>query len=121
MDISFNDKKTYLFVSCTGKWEPSAVSETLKSIRDHATQLSRNLILVDWRGVEKPESEFYRYLAGQDVAEILKPFKTAALYPKELRTKFTENTAVNRGARFLVFSDEESALDWLLDRNLKIE
>jgi hypothetical protein len=114
MKIKFCEKDPHLDVICEGAWESGAVTEMLISIKEHATQTSHNLILLNCFKVSAPIYEFDRFLAGKDVAEILgHRFKLAVLYPKNLINKFAENVAVNRGARFFVSFDEDEALEWL--------
>ena len=115
MDISFRDEGTYLFAAVGGEWEATAVAEVAGRLRDRATAASRTRILVDAFHLSRPKTEFDQFLTGKIVAELLKPpFKIAVIYPEELVTRFTENTAVNRGANYFVCSDEEEALQWLL-------
>jgi hypothetical protein len=56
-----------------------------------------------------------RFYSGKDIADILRPpLKVAAFAKEELINHFAENVAINRGAIFAVFTDEDAALRWLL-------
>lgn len=55
-------------------------------------------------------------MTGEYLAKVFHPlFKVAAFANPVYIIKFTENTAVNRGAIFQVFSDEQSAIQWLME------
>lgn len=95
-----------------------SVRECFVAIRERATQIENTLILIDAFGLSAPKREFDRFLVGEAIAELLpQPMKVAALSRAELINKFAENTAVNRGARFLVCSNEDEALQWLLEES----
>ncbi|MGK7885992.1 MAG: hypothetical protein AB4057_15385 [Crocosphaera sp.] len=114
MKIKFDEEQGYLAVICEGIWDPVVVKELLVSIREQGIKKSKKLILLDWFNVSLPEREFYRFLAGEDVANILHyDFKLAVLYPKNFINKFAENVAVNRGANVFVCSNKNEALEWL--------
>lgn len=118
MDVSFREEDTHLVVRCRGEWEPAITKEIIRRIRNKAEQTSNTRIFVDCLDVAAPSKEFHRYLAGIYIAKMLPPpFKTAVLYRKELITKFSEDVAVNRGGSLFVCSNEEEALDWLLNAN----
>ena len=73
-------------------------------------------ILFDLTKWSKPDSEMTRFYTGKYLAETLAyHFKTAAFTQPEAINKFGENTAVNRGARFRIFTDETSAIKWLME------
>lgn len=114
IEVGFLDMKTYLRVSCHGVWDPASVSETMLRIKAETRQTGHARVLLDWRGIEPPAREFYRYLAGEDIAAWVPSLRMAALYHSALINKFAENVAVNRGASFRVFGREEEALRWLL-------
>ena len=114
MNTKFREEEAHLLVTCEGAWKLGAVTELLMSMKERAIQTSHNRILLNWFNVSAPEKEFHRFLAGVDVAEIMRHhFKLAVLYPKHLINKFAENVAVNRGANFFVFFDEDEAIEWL--------
>lgn len=116
IDVTFQEKNNYLSAVIDGEFDPTAVHEILIQIRDRAQQTGFNRILVDAFALSAPSTDFFRYLVGISVAELLpRPFKVAALYEAKLINKFAENTAVNRGANFQVCGNCDEALGWLLD------
>lgn len=116
IEIVFTVLDTHLQVTCCGEWVPAAVTDALERIRDKALQISQPLVLLDWRNVSAPKTEFHRFLAGKAVAELLPPpLRVAAVYHAELITGFAEDTAVNRGTKIFVCDRESDALRWLLD------
>lgn len=61
------------------------------------------------------QKEFTRFLSGQEMARIWgHSLKVAAVWKAELINKFAENVAVNRGACFAVFSDQNADREWLM-------
>jgi hypothetical protein len=88
----------------------------MTAVRDEARQAGLMRILVDALEIAPPSHEFDRFWFGSAVAEFFpaREFKVALLFRPELINKFGEDTAVNRGARFLVIGAEELALEWLM-------
>lgn len=116
IEIKFRGGGEYLRASCRGMWEPDSVSDALQRIREQAVRMNQRHILIDWRSVSPPKTEFYRYLIGERIAALLaNPLKVVALCKDEKVNKFAENTAVNRGANFRVVATEWEALQWLLE------
>ena len=114
VNISFRNEGTHLVAVCEGVWESAATTDIILRVRDEARRTSQTKILADWRNVSAPRIELDRYLVGESVAKVLSfHFKVAALYPKNLINKLAENTAVNRGGRLFVCSDEDEAYRWL--------
>jgi len=73
-------------------------------------------ILVNGLELAHPRTELDRFWLGKNIADVFEHrFKIAALVQTELITNATENTAVNRVARFFVTDDEELALRWLVE------
>jgi hypothetical protein len=63
---------------------------------------------------ENHPSIIERYEMGVEIARIWGPrIRAVAVANKNLINYLTENTAVNRGARFKVVSDMENGLAWL--------
>ena len=112
--VVFEPENGYLRVRVRGRYPSGSYSELLRGVLDETNRLRLNKILVDCRDVAAPESEVDRFKLGVAIADLFgQRFKIAILYPPELINKFTEDTAVNRGADVLVVGEEASALDWL--------
>lgn len=113
--MSLVEYKHYLAVTVTGTLEEKAAKPVLLEIRNQALELDKTRILIDARDVSMPVTEFDRYLVGMLFVDLFgSPFRVAVLYRAELINKFTEDTAVGRGAALLVCADEDEALRWLL-------
>ena len=110
-------KAGYLFIKVTGSWTIETAKEVIEKSKNEATARGYNRILLDLREWLKPTDEIVRFLSGQYLAKTLRsPFKIAAYAAPKAINKFGENTAVNRGAYFRIFPDEDSAIIWLLEK-----
>ncbi|MEB3310682.1 MAG: hypothetical protein VKJ02_10650 [Snowella sp.] len=111
----FEDKNSYLRVSCRGQWNSDLVLENLLEIKKEAGQTNHTRILLDCLEIGPPRFERDRIAVGQDIAYILKsPLKVAALYPAKFTNRVAEKIAINRGVIYRVFAEESEALAWLL-------
>ena len=116
LEVSFQEERRHLVATVCGRWEPAAITEGLTLIRDKARQTAHSRILIDAYNLSPPRADFYRFLAGQDLAALFPlPLKVAVLCQEQWITKFAENVAVNRGAQVLVCTDKAAALGWLLE------
>jgi hypothetical protein len=99
----------------SGPWDNERMLATLREVRRLGTEQGVNRVLFDCGGIAPPRSEFVRFQTGVAFAEVLGPrFRSAAVVPAAMITRFTEDVAVNRGARLLVTDDHEAARLWLL-------
>ena len=113
--ITYLDKKEYLLIIIESRWTPEIAEQVLKEIKHEAEALKMDRLFFDVRKLELPGSESTRFLTGEFIADMLRPpIKVAALGKPEAINRFVENTAVNRGANFKVFSDEQKAINWLM-------
>jgi hypothetical protein len=119
LDLSFKEGDGHLIVRVAGEGTPDSVKLAIKDIAHAAQQRGFTRVLVDARNLSAPKTGFYRFLAGEEIARVWRDLKAAILYPEELIDKFTENTAVNRGAVVIVLSDLDEALRWLMDSSTK--
>ncbi len=107
----------YLLVEVRGEWTEAATQQALYAIKAEADRLGSQRLLLDLRGLSRPATEMVRFWSGRYLAQILPyPFKVAAFAKPELINKFGETVAVNRGAWFQVFPDEQRAVQWLTER-----
>jgi len=113
-EISFQVYADYLQVTLTGAYPVER--ELLETLRDEAQRVNRENILVNAFGLASPRTEIDRFWLGKTIADVFTHrFKIAALVRHEFISSAAENTAVNRGARFFVTSDEKTALRWLIE------
>jgi hypothetical protein len=112
--VSYEARGQYLLAHISGPYDPVDARDALKQVREQAVQTGFTRILLDAMTVSAASSEIDRYSMGEAFAALLPPpFKVAVLYAT-ITDKFTENTAVLRGANMLVCSDKVEALAWLL-------
>lgn len=114
IELKFKKLEAYLFVEAGGPFTNSSVKQAIKAVRDKADALECTRILIDARKVSEPDGQLTRYYTGEYFAEFLpQPFKVALIKRHDDTDRFTETVAVNRGANYWVFSDEETAIQWL--------
>jgi hypothetical protein len=114
--ITFKDKSEYLSVIISGPWDIRILEEYVLEIRQRLDKLGYKRVLIDNQELIHPgESSFDRYQIGVIIATEWGPYIKAAVMTKpENISRYTETTAINRGANFAVFSDLEAAKKWLL-------
>ena len=109
-------KPGYLLVIVSGLLTDTDAVLKLNEMRDEAEARNINRLLLDLRAMQMPPSEFTRYVSGEHLAKVLRPpIKVAAFAKPEIINHFAENTAVNRGAWFKIFTEETQAIEWLLE------
>ncbi|MGD0584611.1 MAG: hypothetical protein ABSA86_02395 [Oryzomonas sp.] len=114
IEVQFHIHPEYLLVKMCGEWTTPAMRQALNEIKTEADHQGFKHLLFDMCELSRPDSEMTRFWSGEYVAQVLPPpFKVAVFANPELVNKFGEDTAVNRGAIFKVFSDEQEALRWL--------
>jgi hypothetical protein len=109
-------KSGYLLVKVLVPWTERNAKRVIDEAQDEATKRGHVRLLFDLSNWSAPDREYTRFSSGLHLAKVLgRPFKLAAFGPSEAINKFGENTAVNRGAHFRIFSDQQSALHWLME------
>lgn len=112
----FSIRDGYLVVKVPAPWTIQTAQQVIDETRREAERQSIARVLFDLTQWAKPDTEFTRFRSGEYLAKVLPPpFKIAAYGNANAITKFGENTAVNRGAWFRVFPDEEAAIRWLVE------
>lgn len=110
------DKSGYLLVKVLVSWTEANATRVIDEAHDEATKRGHVRLLFDLRNWLAPDKESTRFFSGLHLAKALHPpFKVAAFCFPEAINRFGEDTAVNRGALFRIFSDEQSALHWLME------
>jgi hypothetical protein len=115
IEVHYHDRPGYLYVEAKGQWVLEDARQQIEKAREEADRRGCTRVLVDARELSAPNSELTRFYTGVHIAKVWRrPFKLASLARPEVINKFAENVAVNRGAHYAVFADEQAALDWLL-------
>jgi hypothetical protein len=105
----------YVRITAEPPWTTGNALAIIERAKEEARRIDIQRILFDVRRWERPATEMVRYDTGVHLAKLLaSPYRVAALGQKEHVNYFAEDVAVNRGASFRVFTDEMSALEWLL-------
>ena len=109
------DEEGFLSVRVLAPWTADHAKGIIDQAKKEAVAKGYNRIFVDVTNWTKPDTELTRFLSGEYLAgQLGRPFRVVALANAEGINRFAENTAVNRGADFRVFSDRPSAMEWLL-------
>src|SRR5262245_8165936 len=118
MDVLFDDEPGFLRVRLKGLWVIPKKSPLTKPILDECKARKRDLLLIDFTGVEnKRLSLVERFRLGMSALDFAgKLRRIAAIGRPELvdRQRFGEMVARNRGINIRVFTNAEEATRWLL-------
>jgi len=118
LEVNYEDGPDYLIIYARGEWLINDVRREMKAAREEADRRGQKRLLLDMRELLPPRTEMIRFESAELLAKLFgPPFKVAALGRAENITGFGETVAVNRGAHFAVFSDEEAAHDWLIQKS----
>jgi len=114
LTVEHEIRERFLWVGLGGGWDLDAVFAMIDMIR-WETELNRlGAAFLDFRGVGGAIPDLDRFFAGERVALVLGGnVRLAVVGRAEMINKLGENTAVNRGARILVTSDESEAFAFL--------
>lgn len=115
IDLSYQETDDYLSVSIIGEWTSDDTTRVIDEIAREARARHHTRIFIDARLLSKSRNDYDRYIAGEHIAKAWRHLKVAILARAEMINKFTENTAVNRGADIIVLSDIHQALSWLME------
>jgi len=105
----------YLRVKVLTPWTFRAAKQVIDGAKESAIAQGHNYILFDLTPWADVDTGMTRFLSGEYLAQQFSPrFKMAAFTVPEAIDRFGENAAVNRGARFRIFDNEQDAIAWLL-------
>lgn len=114
LSIVYRKTEKYLAVKITGKWLTDDIFKAIEDIKKEADRQEVTHILLDLEELSHPDSEITRFLSGEKIASVFSySYKIAGYSQKEKINRFAENVAVNRGARFQMFTSEMDAVSWL--------
>lgn len=118
LDISVEHRTGYLAVAARGPWDLSRVKDHMIKVQKASEEAGLSRVLIDFRMMDPPSQQIDRFHAGVHAAAVWKPpMRVAGIWFWENIDRFAEDTAVNRGAVFRMFTDEPRALAWLLDED----
>ena len=122
INIQNNARPEYLLATMTGPWTVPAARRALDAVRLEADRQAQKHVLLDLRGLSKPESDMVRIASGEYLAELFgPPFKVAAFANFEAINLYGVTAALNRGADFRIFPEEHTAIEWLTGGSNKVE
>ena len=113
MLIDYKLTSDFLLVTFNGLWEKNDMEKSIKEIGFEAEKQNVKRMLFDLRELSSPLSEMNRFYAGELIASFLGRYKIAGFAQAEKINRFAENVAVNRGAQFKMFANENMAIEWL--------
>lgn len=104
----------YIKITASGSDPYGEIKQIYETCRNFVANHKISRILVD--AVDMPDvRDVEKFHIGSLLAELIgDKYQIAILRKQQYINKFTENVAVNRGARLLVTGDEAEALKWLL-------
>jgi hypothetical protein len=115
-NIEFEIKAGFLMVYVSGEWNKMEIINFIPVIRDKCKEQNKDRVLVDLHKITASViQEMDRFYIGEALSKIIgSKIKIAALWEEKYINRFAETVALNRGARFKVFSDPDKAEKWLL-------
>jgi len=116
-NIRFELRNGYIFSEIREDINSNNYERIFQKIIEEGKRNSQNKILIDVSKVKLNINILSRFEVGQLMAERARlVFKIAAIISKEeMKEKFAETVARNRGLNFYVFDNEEKAIKWLLE------
>lgn len=118
VETEVTKKEDYIYFKIKGDYSWKNERPKFDEIVKASDNLNCETILLDCREINYDVSTFDRYEIGEYIAENYgeRNLKIALLgNPKKL-DRFTETVAQNRGANFRMFTEENEALKWLLNK-----
>lgn len=111
----FTSQGDYLLVKALPPWTFRAAKRVIDGAKEAAIAQGHDHILFDLTAWIEVDMDMTRFLSGEYLARQFSPrFKLAAFALPEMIDGFGENAAVNRGARFRIFGNQQAAIAWLL-------
>ena len=102
----------YLLVESREPYSLNQTIATIHEIADHCRKDNLDKVLFDLQNWEGNPNILERYQIGLEIAKTWGPrLKVAVIARSGVVSRMMENTAVNRGAKLLVTSDVEAALE----------
>jgi len=112
-------KDNYIHFKITGDYPGKEVFKDFDQIIEASNKYDCPIILLDCTDFKYELSTYDRYEIGEYIAETYgsKHLKIALVGNPKNTDPFTETVAQNRGANFRMFSEQEKAIKWLLNKN----
>jgi hypothetical protein len=118
-DLKITEADGCIVARISGDWNEKELQKSIEQIAAEAGRVQCDRVLIDLCRLSEPESGYDRFVIGEYIAQIWGPplnLRVAAVAKGEAINKFAEDTAVNRGADFLVTDDMYKAISWLKER-----
>ena len=116
LQYQFKETDSQLIVNLTGQWHYPDLITLVDDIAKECKQRGVRLVLIEAEETFGPIPEFERYQMGKYIAAVCQGISIVCILKPQYINKFGENTAVNRGADFMVTGDRMEAQNWLLMR-----
>jgi len=117
INTNIEKKDGYIHFKIEGEYPGLQILNGIDQILEAANKYQINNILLDIRNLEYSLSSIDSFNIGEYIAKTYsdKLIKIACLRDKYKEDDFTEIVAINRGANFHLFNDENNAINWLKD------
>jgi hypothetical protein len=116
-ELTFEDLQTHIVCRYTGPYRFPDIADAAHSIAEQCSSRNSFRVLIDIRGSHGELSVSERYQVANEMAHRWDPRLRLALLGRpdqRLPDRPWEVTAVERGIPAKVFTEEESAVQWLL-------
>jgi len=108
------NKGDFLLAEVNRPYSLEVFISTVHKVAEHCREENLNKALIDLRNMQGDPSILDRYRTGIEIANVWGPrIKVAVIGRADVIDHMGENTAVNRGAKIMVTSEEAQALEWL--------
>ena len=117
--LNYEKKLSYIYFKAKGKYFEGEESKILDQFIQKCKEYNCYRLLLNCEDVDFNVRTMNNFIIGTKIAEKCgKPgemIKIACVRGSKLTDYFIETVAVNRGASFRIFSDENEAIEWLLE------
>ncbi len=111
---TYTNTRKYLLVELNEQYSLDLVTRTIHEIAEGCQEEHLNKVLVDLTAMQGSPSIIDRYETGVKISEIWgSKIKAATVAKMSIINFMAETVAVNRGAKFKVFTEINPALEWL--------
>jgi hypothetical protein len=111
-------KGDYIHFKLSGEFPGKNILKDFDQILQASDNYNCSTILLDCINFKYELTTYDRYEIGEYIADTYgkKHLKIAFLGNPDVVDSFTETVAQNRGANFRMFTKEQEAIDWLLNK-----
>ncbi len=114
LELTFAHGDGYLLATAKGTWTAAGVAKAINDAADEAHRRGSTRVLLDaTRLSAPPESDYHRFIAGEQLARAFQDIRLAVVSQGDTINRFAEEVAFAQGADVRVVPDYEAGLRWL--------